>query len=156
MGLAPLMLWLTCLLAVRNQRILTAWDARQEDNARRAAAGLPPKPGAAAARPSPPPPRRHNPGATHPAAITGTPQITPTTARKTQPAARNSDVNHAASPEPLQPGNTPGAHGNVRPKREDKRRSNVKTFGWSGAGSNCRPSAFQALFCCRGASLDVA
>jgi hypothetical protein len=43
MGLAPLMLWLTCPLAVRNQRILTAWDARQEDNARRAAAGLPPK-----------------------------------------------------------------------------------------------------------------
>jgi hypothetical protein len=43
MGLTPLMLWLTCLLAVRNQRILTAWDARQEDNARRAAAGLPPK-----------------------------------------------------------------------------------------------------------------
>jgi hypothetical protein len=43
MGLAPLMLWLTCLLAVRNQRILTAWDARQADDARRAAAGLPPK-----------------------------------------------------------------------------------------------------------------
>ena len=42
-GLAPLMLWLTCLLAVRNQRILTAWDARQADNARRAAAGLPPR-----------------------------------------------------------------------------------------------------------------
>ena len=39
----PVMLWLTCLLAVRNQRILTAWDARQDDNARRAAAGLPPK-----------------------------------------------------------------------------------------------------------------
>jgi hypothetical protein len=43
MGLTPIMLWLTCLLAVRNQRILTAWDARQDDNARRAAAGLPPK-----------------------------------------------------------------------------------------------------------------
>jgi hypothetical protein len=43
MGLAPLMLWLACLLAVRNQRILTAWDARQDDNARRATAGLPPK-----------------------------------------------------------------------------------------------------------------
>ena len=43
MGLAPLALWLTCLLAVRNQRILTAWTARQDDNARRAAAGLPPK-----------------------------------------------------------------------------------------------------------------
>ena len=43
MGLTPLTLWLACLLAVRNQRILTAWDARQEDNARRAAAGLPPR-----------------------------------------------------------------------------------------------------------------
>ena len=55
MGLAPLMLWLACLMAVRNQRILTAWDARQDDNARRAAAGLPPRTrrGAGAARPSP-------------------------------------------------------------------------------------------------------
>jgi hypothetical protein len=42
-GLTPVMLWLTCLLAVRNQRILTAWNARQADDARRAAAGLPPK-----------------------------------------------------------------------------------------------------------------
>ena len=42
-GLTPLMLWLACLLAVRNQRILTAWTARQDDNARRAAAGLPPR-----------------------------------------------------------------------------------------------------------------
>jgi hypothetical protein len=43
MGLTPITLWLTCLLVVRNQRILTAWDARQADDARRAAAGLPPK-----------------------------------------------------------------------------------------------------------------
>ena len=43
MGLTPLTLWLACLLAVRNQRILAAWNARQDDNARRAAAGLPPK-----------------------------------------------------------------------------------------------------------------
>ena len=43
MGLTPLTLWLACLLAVRNQRILTAWDTRQDDNARRAAAGLPPR-----------------------------------------------------------------------------------------------------------------
>jgi hypothetical protein len=43
MGLAPLMLCLTTLLVVRNQRIIAAWNARQEDNARRAAAGLPPK-----------------------------------------------------------------------------------------------------------------
>jgi hypothetical protein len=43
MGLAPLMLFTTTLLIVRNQRILTAWNARQAENARRAAAGLPPK-----------------------------------------------------------------------------------------------------------------
>jgi hypothetical protein len=42
-GLAPLTLWLACLLAVRNQRILNTWNARQDDNARRAAIGLPPK-----------------------------------------------------------------------------------------------------------------
>jgi hypothetical protein len=43
MGLPPLMLFTSVLLIVRNQRILAAWDARQADNARRAAAGLPPK-----------------------------------------------------------------------------------------------------------------
>jgi hypothetical protein len=43
MGLAPLMLFTTTMLIVRNQRILTAWNARQAENARRAAAGLPPK-----------------------------------------------------------------------------------------------------------------
>jgi len=43
MGLAPGMLFITTLLIVRNQRILAAWNARQEDSARRAAAGLPPK-----------------------------------------------------------------------------------------------------------------
>jgi hypothetical protein len=42
-GLAPLMLFTTALLAVRNHRILAAWNARQEENARRAAKGLPPK-----------------------------------------------------------------------------------------------------------------
>jgi hypothetical protein len=43
MGLAPLMLFTVTLLAVRNQRILTAWNARQEENQQRAARGLPPK-----------------------------------------------------------------------------------------------------------------
>ena len=43
MGLTPLTLWLACLLTIRNQRILNAWNARQALNARRAAAGLPPK-----------------------------------------------------------------------------------------------------------------
>jgi hypothetical protein len=42
-GLAPLMLFTAVLLTVRNQRILAAWNARQEENARRAAKGLPPK-----------------------------------------------------------------------------------------------------------------
>jgi hypothetical protein len=43
MGLAPLMLTVTCLLIIRNQRTLAAWKTRQEDNQRRTAAGLPPK-----------------------------------------------------------------------------------------------------------------
>jgi hypothetical protein len=43
MGLAPLILFTTVLLAARNQRILTAWNTRQEENQRRNAKGLPPK-----------------------------------------------------------------------------------------------------------------
>jgi hypothetical protein len=43
MGPAPLMLFTTALLIVRNQRILHAWNTRQEENERRAAKGLPPK-----------------------------------------------------------------------------------------------------------------
>jgi len=43
MGPAPLMLFTAVLLVVRNQRILAAWNARQEETQRRAAAGLPPK-----------------------------------------------------------------------------------------------------------------
>jgi hypothetical protein len=43
MGVTPLALWLACLLTIRNQRILNAFDTRQADNTRRAAAGLPPK-----------------------------------------------------------------------------------------------------------------
>jgi len=43
MGLAPLTLFTATLLIVRNQRILAAWNTRQEENARRAARGLPPK-----------------------------------------------------------------------------------------------------------------
>jgi hypothetical protein len=42
-GLTPLLLITTCLLTIRNQRINTAWDARQDDTARRTAAGLPPR-----------------------------------------------------------------------------------------------------------------
>jgi hypothetical protein len=37
MGVTPLMLWLACLMAVRNQRTLTAFQARQEHDERTAA-----------------------------------------------------------------------------------------------------------------------
>jgi hypothetical protein len=43
MGTAPLMLFTTTLLIVRNQRIRNAWNTRQQENQRRAAAGLPPR-----------------------------------------------------------------------------------------------------------------
>jgi hypothetical protein len=43
MGLTPLMLFTTTMLAIRNQRILAAWHARQQESQRRAAKGLPPK-----------------------------------------------------------------------------------------------------------------
>jgi hypothetical protein len=42
-GLTAITLWIACLLAVRNQRILDSYQARQHDDARRAAAGLPPR-----------------------------------------------------------------------------------------------------------------
>jgi len=37
------MLFVTTLLAVRNQRILAAWNTRQEENQHRAGRGLPPR-----------------------------------------------------------------------------------------------------------------
>ena len=43
MGLTPLMLFTATLLVVRNQRILAAWNTRQEENQRRATKGLPPR-----------------------------------------------------------------------------------------------------------------
>jgi hypothetical protein len=42
-SLTPLMLFTLTLLIARNQRILTAWNTRQEENARRAANSRPPK-----------------------------------------------------------------------------------------------------------------
>jgi hypothetical protein len=62
MGLAPLMLFTATLLVVRNQRILNAWNTRQEENQRRAANGLPPRTrrstaGAARSSPASPPGR---------------------------------------------------------------------------------------------------
>lgn len=42
-GIAPLMLWLACMTVVRNQRILTACQARQDDDARRAESSQAPR-----------------------------------------------------------------------------------------------------------------
>jgi hypothetical protein len=43
MGLTPIALFTAALLIIRNQRILAAFDARQDQNTQRAAAGLPPR-----------------------------------------------------------------------------------------------------------------
>jgi hypothetical protein len=43
MGVTPLMLWLACLIAVRNQRALHAFQARQEHHARAANSGRQPR-----------------------------------------------------------------------------------------------------------------
>ena len=65
MGVTPLALWLACLLTVRNQRILSAWDARQEQNTHQAAA-RPQKTRKRRRQPSPAsPPDRHNPCGHH-------------------------------------------------------------------------------------------
>ena len=49
-GLTPLMLWLTCLIAVRNQRTLIAYHARQDDNRAAPPPDCRPAPASAAAR----------------------------------------------------------------------------------------------------------
>ena len=43
MGVTPLMLWLACLTAVRNQRILTTRHKHQQHAARLATSGQPPR-----------------------------------------------------------------------------------------------------------------
>ena len=91
------MLFTATLLAVRNQRVLTAWTTRQEDNQRRAAKGLPPKPANGAARPSLASPRRHNQHHAH----------------RTTPLDHHSQQQAAACPEPGHPG-TKHHHANTR------------------------------------------
>jgi hypothetical protein len=119
MGLTPLALWLACLLAVRNQRILNTFGARQADTARRAAAGLPPRTRNGGARPWPrPPPARHNnPPPVH--ATPATPHTaiprpphrshTPTTGPATKPRAPATSQTRSSQPAR-----------NVRPKREHR------------------------------------
>src|ERR1019366_1627911 len=116
--------------------------------------GSPRKPGAGDARRSPrsPPPGRPNPGhltgssTRHPAHLshqdrTPAAAARPRTARthKKQPGTHTSHTTRQQTiVTPLR--STP----NVRPKRENRPHRNVKSSQWSGAGSNRRPSAFQA------------
>jgi hypothetical protein len=128
-GLAPLMLFTTALLAVRNHRILAAWNARQDENGRRAAKGLPPKtrrrrrknPAMSAAAPprqppSPAPPPR-SPAPHGGASIPSHARQKPRTAEKAPTAPWN------------QPGPGQDHHParNFRPKRENDPHPNVKT-----------------------------
>ena len=102
-GPTPLTLWLACLLAVRNQRILDAWHARQARDARRAAAGLPPKTQA-------PPPQNPRQPRRRPAITGPSPAIFRAPARRasTSRPARASPRNPSPAPEtsqapPIQP-----------------------------------------------------
>ena len=102
MGLAPLMLFTTALLIVRNQRILNAWNARQEENARRAANGLPPK-------------TRRRRRKTLTALATATAAIDAAVQRRRRQHASPGTKSQPATP---QPGNAAAKHG--KPARHDR------------------------------------
>ena len=106
MGLVPLMLFTTALLAVRNHRILAAWNARQDDSARRAALTTP--------SPAPPPrsPAPHG-GASIPLTR--------------QAEAQNSRKGAHGTREPARPGQDHRPARNLRPKSETRPTRNVKT-----------------------------
>ena len=125
MGLAPLMLFTTTLLVVRNQRILNAWNTRQEENQRRAANGLPPRtrrrrrktlagaPAAAAALDP-----DHATRSTR-APVTGPPHDS----RSTPGNHARHTASHQTTPEPAHAtaaATGPPARRNVRPKRENR------------------------------------
>jgi hypothetical protein len=108
MGLAPLMLFTVTLLAVRNQRIIAAWDARQEDNARRAARGLPPKTR-----------KRRRKTHTMTAAAAGPPLPCPTAVRHPPPAPTQTQQQreHARTPKNQDRNSRKGASGALRTTR---------------------------------------
>ena len=123
MGLAPLMLFTTTLLIVRNQRILAAWNARQEENP------APRRQRPAPENPPPPPQDPHRARRHRHAAIdadtssAGTASTTPQ-ARRAKPAARNPSRSQPAH------GTASAQHGqphqqNVRPGCEDHQGPNV-------------------------------
>ena len=106
MGLTPLMLFTTTLLIVRNQRILAAWNARQQDNQHRAAKGLPPKTRQHRRKipPAPPqsPPCRHK----RPAAPRQAPPPPQPQAPRTKQAARNPRTQPASPRTGINPART--------------------------------------------------
>ncbi len=139
MGLAPLMLFTATLLVVRNQRILAAWNTRQEENPPRRQ-GLPPKTRRrrrktltaltaaaltpAGSRPAPAPPQ-HDTRAAH-AARPDTEATTPGTAkgRLRRPSER---------PDPSRTTVPPGMSD---PNVKIGLTRNVKTSAWSLGDSN--------------------
>ena len=127
MGLAPLMLFTITLLIVRNQRILAAWNTRQEETARRAAQGLPPRTrrrrrktlttpaGQAAIARGGTGPREHAPHRPGHRDQTGNASMT-----ANQPGARKTNRTNTKRPQHGGSPATPAAHRNVRPKRENR------------------------------------
>ncbi len=134
MTLTPLTLFTTTLLITRNQRILSAWETRQQETARRAAAGLPRKPGAAAARHSPrsPQPRsRPRPGRNAPCARQHPPASMTARTRSTP----GTSLSHAKVPTRTQNRtrtgrrNRPAATRNVRPACNNQARKPKREQG---------------------------
>src|SRR5262249_3583983 len=109
-GLTPLTLWIACLLTVRNQHILTTFQARQDHNARPAPPGLPPPaapppppprpPHHSAPPPPPPPPPPRHTHAPQPRAAATQPIITTTAAPAPCPRNRHKRQPRARRPRP--------------------------------------------------------
>ena len=146
MGLAPLMLFTVALLTVRNQRILTAWNARQEENQRRAAAGCPRNPRAPpqdtrrahvrrTTLTGSPPNRQHQPGHHDSASTPGHRRTRPGTAKGRLRRPQNQPG----------PSKTTDPARNVRPKCETRPHRNVKTSRVRRQGLEPRTRGLRAL-----------
>jgi len=109
MGLAPLLLFTTMLIIARNQRIIAAWDDRQQENARRAAIG-------SAAHRTPAVGNTHGTRPEHRDQQQRQRQPAPEpAARHAKSPPRRITARNTAAALPRQP-----AHRNVRPKRENR------------------------------------
>ena len=146
MGLTPLMLWLTCLLAVRNQRILDRLErppGRQRPPRRRRPAPEDPPPAPQdPRRPGHQQAYRHN-TAGEPAPAPASPQLRHP--RASDPALKQPGTGTQARRNRQNPPTDGQPRQNVRPKREHRRRSNVKTLWSPVTESNRRPSPYHAF-----------